>query len=118
MPNDFFQNGRKFQAAVTHQFDSGAALEKGLVTYGIQGFDYEKARKDLSIPEGFDVLALRPNLLMVSTLLIETTPLTSMVTKFTALLPSCTNQTGLGISLPDFLPLTLSIISDVLSSFW
>src|SRR5215211_3067257 len=34
------------------------------------------------------------------------------------LLLSCTNQTGLGISLPDFLPLTLSLISDTLFSLW
>lgn len=33
-------------------------------------------------------------------------------------LPSCTNQTGLRISLPDFLPLTLSVISDALFSLW
>lgn len=33
-------------------------------------------------------------------------------------LPSCTNQTGLEISLPDFLPLTLSVISDTLFSLW
>ena len=31
-------------------------------------------------------------------------------------LPSCTNQTGRGISLPDFLPLTLSVISYTLFS--
>jgi len=30
----------------------------GLVTHGIQGFDYEKARRDLSIPAAFDVLAM------------------------------------------------------------
>jgi hypothetical protein len=29
-----------------------------LVTLGIQGFDYEKARRDLSIPAAFDVLAM------------------------------------------------------------
>ena len=50
--------------SVTHQFDAGAAWEnlalhgetQGLVTHGIQGFDYEKARRDLSIPAAFDVL--------------------------------------------------------------
>ena len=54
------------QPSVTHQFDTGAAWEnlalqgeaQGLVTHGMQGFDYEKARKDLSIPEGYDVMAM------------------------------------------------------------
>jgi nitroreductase len=52
--------------SVTHQFDAGAAWEnlalqgetQGLVTHGMQGFDYEKARRDLSIPETFDVIAM------------------------------------------------------------
>jgi nitroreductase len=52
--------------SVTHQFDAGAAWEnlalqgetQGLVTHGMQGFDYEKARRDLSIPDTFDVLAM------------------------------------------------------------
>ena len=52
--------------SVTHQFDAGAAWEnlalqgetQGLVTHGMQGFDYEKARRDLSIPATFDVLAM------------------------------------------------------------
>ena len=52
--------------SVTHQFDGGAAWEnlalqgetQGLVTHGMQGFDYEKARRDLSIPATFDVLAM------------------------------------------------------------
>lgn len=54
------------QPSVTHQFDPGAAWEnlalqaetQGLVTHGMQGFDYEKARNDLSIPEGYDVMAM------------------------------------------------------------
>lgn len=54
------------QPSVTHQFDAGAAWEnlalqaetQGLVTHGMQGFDYEKARNDLSIPKGYDVMAL------------------------------------------------------------
>jgi hypothetical protein len=29
-----------------------------LVAHGMQGFDYEKARVDLEIPENFDVMAL------------------------------------------------------------
>ena len=52
--------------SVTHQFDAGAAWEnlalqgetQGLVTHGMQGFDYEKARRDLSIPGTFDVMAM------------------------------------------------------------
>ncbi len=54
------------QSSVTHQFDTGAAWEnlalqgeaQGLVTHGMQGFDYERARKELSIPEEFDVIAM------------------------------------------------------------
>ena len=52
--------------APTHSFDTGAAWEnlalqgtlKGLVVHGMQGFDYERARKELSVPEGFDVEAM------------------------------------------------------------
>ena len=52
--------------SVTHQFDAGAAWEnlalqgetQGLVTHGMQGFDYDKARRDLSIPDTFDVMAM------------------------------------------------------------
>jgi nitroreductase len=50
----------------THSFDTGAAWEnlalqatlKGLVTHGMQGFDYERARAELNIPEGFRVEAM------------------------------------------------------------
>ena len=50
----------------THSFDTGAAWEnlalqgalKGLVVHGMQGFDYERARAALSIPEGFRVEAM------------------------------------------------------------
>jgi nitroreductase len=52
--------------ARTNQFDAGAAWEnlaleatfRGIVTHGMQGFDYEKARKVLEIPDNFDVLAM------------------------------------------------------------
>ena len=52
--------------SVTHSFDTGAAWEnlalqgwlKGLVVHGMQGFDYERARADLNIPEGFQVEAM------------------------------------------------------------
>ena len=54
------------EPAVTHSFDTGAAWEnlalqgwlKGLVVHGMQGFDYERARTALNIPEGFQVEAM------------------------------------------------------------
>ena len=50
----------------THSFDTGAAWENlalqatrmGLVAHGMQGFDYERARAELNIPEGFRVEAM------------------------------------------------------------
>ena len=50
----------------THSYDTGAAwmslaLEgshKGLAVHGMDGFDHEKARRDLRIPEGFRVEAM------------------------------------------------------------
>lgn len=50
----------------THQFDTGAAWEnlaleatsRGLVTHAMQGFDYERAAKELEIPESFQVMAM------------------------------------------------------------
>jgi len=52
--------------AVTFAFDAGAAWEnlalegtqRGLVVHGMQGFDYEKARDVLEIPEDYEVLAM------------------------------------------------------------
>jgi nitroreductase len=52
--------------SITHQFDAGAAWEnlaleassRGLVTHGMEGFDYERARRDLQIPDNFDVMAM------------------------------------------------------------
>ena len=52
--------------SVTHSFDTGAAWEnlalqgwlKGLVVHGMQGFDYDRARTALNIPEGFRVEAM------------------------------------------------------------
>jgi nitroreductase len=54
------------QYSITHQYDAGAAWEnlalqaslKGLVAHGMQGFDYERARKELEIPDNFDVVAM------------------------------------------------------------
>ena len=56
-------NGKPYP---THSFDTGAAWENlalqatmlGLVTHGMQGFDYERARTELNIPEGFRVEAM------------------------------------------------------------
>ena len=52
--------------ARTNQFDTGAAWEnlaleatfRGLAAHGMQGFDYEKAKKDLEVPDNFDVVAM------------------------------------------------------------
>lgn len=54
------------QPAVTHAFDAGAAWEnlalegtrRGLAVHGMQGFDYDRARNTLSIPETYAVLAM------------------------------------------------------------
>ena len=54
------------EPSVTHSFDTGAAWEnlalqgwlKGLVVHGMQGFDYQRARTALNIPEGFEVEAM------------------------------------------------------------
>lgn len=59
----FEYNGKP---SITHQFDAGAAWEnlaleasiRGIVAHGMQGFDYEKARKELGIPETYDVMAM------------------------------------------------------------
>jgi nitroreductase len=50
----------------THSFDAGAAWQnlaleawvKGYVAHAMQGFDYERARKDLEVPEDFAVEAM------------------------------------------------------------
>jgi nitroreductase len=52
--------------AITHQFDACAAWEnlaleatsRELVTLGMQGFDFNEARKVLGIPDSFDVMAM------------------------------------------------------------
>jgi nitroreductase len=54
------------EPAPTHSFDTGAAWEnlalqgslKGLAVHGMQGFDYERARTALNVPEGFQVEAM------------------------------------------------------------
>jgi nitroreductase len=60
---NFEHNGKP---SVTHQFDTGAAWEnlaiqavsQGLITHAMAGFDYEKARKDLVIPDDYEVVAM------------------------------------------------------------
>lgn len=50
----------------THSFDAGAAWQNlalqasmsGLVAHGMSGFDYERAKKDLEIPDGYTVEAM------------------------------------------------------------
>ena len=50
----------------TTVYDTGAAWEnlalegslRGLVVHGMQGFDYEKARKELMIPDNYEVCAM------------------------------------------------------------
>jgi nitroreductase len=62
---EFEYNG-KLIPSVTHQFDTGAAWEnlaleatsRGLVVHGIAGFDYGRTRKDLDIPDSFDIIAM------------------------------------------------------------
>ncbi len=52
--------------SVTHSYDTGAAWEnlalegshRGYVVHGMQGFDYEKARKDLNVPADQEVMAM------------------------------------------------------------
>src|SRR3989338_5072942 len=54
------------EQSITHSFDTGAAWMslamqatiKGFITHGMQGFDYEKAREELNIPEGYNVEAM------------------------------------------------------------
>lgn len=50
----------------THAYDTGAAWEnlclegssRGLVVHGMEGFDYERARKTLEVPEEYEILAM------------------------------------------------------------
>lgn len=59
----FDHNGEE---SITHSFDTGAAWEnlaleaarRGLVAHGMQGFDCEKAKEVLDIPEEFEVEAM------------------------------------------------------------
>jgi nitroreductase len=52
--------------SITHQLDAGAGWEnlaleacfRGFVTHGMEGFDYQRARQELGIPENYDVMAM------------------------------------------------------------
>lgn len=52
--------------APTHAYDTGAAWEnlclegthRGFVVHGMEGFDYQKARSSLAIPDEYEVLAM------------------------------------------------------------
>ncbi|MEY2490717.1 MAG: hypothetical protein QOC70_2659 [Verrucomicrobiota bacterium] len=54
------------EPSVSHSYDTGAAWEnfalqgfqQGLVVHGMEGFDYERARIELKIPDGFRVEAM------------------------------------------------------------
>ena len=54
------------EPSVTHSYDCGAAwlnfalqgFQQGLAVHGMEGFDYERARKELRIPEQFQVEAM------------------------------------------------------------
>ena len=54
------------EPSITHSYDCGAAWEnfalqgfkQGLVVHGMEGFDYEQARKALRIPDEFQVEAM------------------------------------------------------------
>jgi nitroreductase len=54
------------EPSITHSYDAGAAWEnfalqgfhQGLVVHGMEGFDYDRARKELHIPEEFQVEAM------------------------------------------------------------
>ncbi len=54
------------EPSITHSYDTGAAWEnfalqgfqQGFVVHGMEGFDYERAQKELRIPEEFQVEAM------------------------------------------------------------
>lgn len=59
----FEHNGKP---SITHSYDTGAAwknfalqgFRQGLAVHGMQGFDYERARVELNIPDDFQVEAM------------------------------------------------------------
>ncbi len=65
-----FISRKKFEhdeePSITHSYDAGAAWEnfalqgfhQGLVVHGMQGFEYDRARKELRIPDEFQIEAM------------------------------------------------------------
>lgn len=61
--NNFEHNNKP---ARTHSFDTGAAMENfalqgsisGLVVHGMEGFDYDRARKEFAIPADYTIEAM------------------------------------------------------------
>ncbi len=59
----FEHNGKPSR---THAFDTGSAWEnlaleassRGLVAHGMEGFDYDRARKDLGVPEDYEIMCM------------------------------------------------------------
>jgi nitroreductase len=54
------------EPSITHSYDAGAAWEnfalegfrQGLVVHGMEGFDYDRAKIELKIPDGFRIEAM------------------------------------------------------------
>ena len=64
LSNKYFEHNGK--PSITHSLDTGAAWEnlalegsaRDLVVHGLQGFDYERAKDELKIPDEFEVQAM------------------------------------------------------------
>lgn len=64
LSHKYFEYNNSFSR--THSLDTGAATENlalqgfsmGLVVHGIEGFDYERARTELGIPDDYDIEAM------------------------------------------------------------
>ncbi len=62
--SNLFDHNKK--ASITHSFDTGAAwmslalegARRGFVVHGMEGFDYEKVRTELKIPQTYTVEAM------------------------------------------------------------
>jgi nitroreductase len=63
LSRNHYENGDLIR---THSFDAGAAWQnlalqasmRGLVAHGMSGFDYDRAKKDLQVPDGYTVEAM------------------------------------------------------------
>lgn len=64
LSHKYFEYNGEFSR--THSFDTGAATQNlalqgfamGLVVHGMEGFDYEKARTELGVPDSYDIEAM------------------------------------------------------------